>query len=402
MIGTGVAESTPSDSKMASPIRVISMSHDVRFPDSVLFSLEAESDSPITEIRLFYNLESRSVQVYGYPDFEPDNRVSTKFSINTSGSKYIPAGVNFEYYYQITDSSGNTLETSHFNFAYRDPRYRWQEVRRGDLVVFWHNLSREKVESVVADVVVQIDAIRDMFELIEPVPMKAVIVNSAAEARRTFPFKSNAATRTHLYGGFAFGEYGLFIMRGLNSDTMVHEATHLLLDKAIDSPLARVPAWLNEGLATYFEKGDSSRESTLAQAERMDDLLTLRNMGAVPGKPREVGIFYAQAWSTVNFMVNAYGHKKMVELLTTMNDGNNIDEAVNKTYGITVDELEQRWKADLKGQSIIITRPAHSTVITAGMIACAVMIALAISIWHWIIRWIRGSKEPDNSDTHPA
>lgn len=398
IISTGVAGGAPGDAKMASPIRILSSSHDVNFPEDVVFSMEAESDSPITEVRLFYSLENRPVQVYGYPEFEPDNRVTAEFSVKTGGSSYIPTGVDIEYFYRITDSGGNTLETDRFSFAYRDPRYEWREMTRGDLTVLFHNLSQESVERVVDDVVGQLEAVRDMFGVTEPVPMKAVVVNGALEAQRAFPFTSNAATQSHLYGGFAFGEYGLFVMQGLSGNTMVHEATHLLLDAAIDSPLARVPAWLNEGLATYFEESGSRRGVTVTRAERSNDLLSLRNMGNQPGRPREVGIFYAQAWSTVNFMVDAYGPDKMSELIATINDGNRIDEAVSKTYGVTVDELEQLWKADLRGQPVILPRPDIGSVATASMISGAFMIAVVASTWRWLMRWLHGP-QPDEDTT---
>ena len=394
IISTGVAGGAPSDAKMASPIRVISSSHEVNFPDDVVFNLEAESDSPITDVRLFYSLENRPVQGYGYPDFEPGNRVVAEFSVKTGGSNYIPTGVDFEYFYRITDSGGNTLDTARLSFAYNDPRYTWRELTRSDLTVLYHNLSQDSVERVVDDVVGQLDAVRDMFGVTEFVPMKAVIVNGTLEARRAFPFTSSAATRTHLYGGFAFGEYGIFVMQGLSADTMVHEATHLLLNNAIDSPLARVPSWLNEGLSTYFEKNGSRRAATVSRAERGDDLLHLRNMGNQPGKPSEVGVFYAQSWSTVNFMVAAYGREKMGELITTINDGNRIGDAISKTYGVTVDELEELWKADLKGQPVILTRPDIGTVATASMISGATMVAVIVSTWRWVMSWLRGH-QPD-------
>lgn len=400
IISTGVAGGAPSDAKMASPIRVISSSHDVNFPDDVVFNLEAESDSPITEVRLFYSLENRPVQVYGYPDFEPDDRVIAEFSVKTGGSNYIPTGVDFEYFYRITDSGGNILETPRSSFAYNDPRYTWRELTRGDLTVRFHNLSQESVERVVDDVIGQLDAVRYMFGVTEFVPMKAVIVNGTLEARRAFPFTSNAATRTHLYGGFAFGEYGLFVMQGLSADTMVHEATHLLLNSAIDSPLARVPSWLNEGLSTYFESSGSRRAATVSRADRANDLLHLRNMGNQPGKPSEVGVFYAQSWSTVNFMVAAYGRDKMGELIATINDGNRIGDAISMTYGVTVDELEQLWKADLQGQPVILTRPDIGSVATASMISGAFMIAVIATAWRWLMNWLRGP-QPDEEAANP-
>ena len=96
-----------------------------------------------------------------------------------------------------------------------------------------------------------------MLGLVTAPPMKAVILNNRREADRGLPTVSEAATRGHLYGGFAFRDYDLFVLLGLSEDGIVHEATHLMVNEAVDSPLARVPDWLNEGLATYFESAGS-------------------------------------------------------------------------------------------------------------------------------------------------
>ena len=121
--------------------------------------------------------------------------------------------------------------------------------RRGDLAILWHDRPRRDVERVLADVAPRVEEIKSLFGLDEAGVMKAVIVNSRREARQSFPFISEAASSGHLYGGFAFGEMGVFILHGLYPNGIIHEAAHLLLHEAVDSPLARVPSWLNEGLA---------------------------------------------------------------------------------------------------------------------------------------------------------
>ncbi len=262
-----------ADVERLSPIRVLTHSHEVEFPDQVVFSLEAESDSPITEVQFFYRLADRNIQTYGYPEFSSDRRVSAEFSIKTGGSSYVPTGVDIEYFYRITDAAGNTLETEHFTFEYRDPRYTWSEVRRGDLVVLSHNLSRERVERMAEEVAQGLAEVKDLFGLEEISPIKAVIVNGRREAQRVFPYTSDTADRLRLFAGFAFGDYRLFVAQGLSTDTMMHESTHLLLDQAVSSPLAKVPAWLNEGLAMHFEAGARGRAPVVEQAARSNRLL---------------------------------------------------------------------------------------------------------------------------------
>ncbi|MCH7746358.1 MAG: hypothetical protein IIC84_09820, partial [Chloroflexi bacterium] len=53
---------SPSPQSAGESIRVISTSHAVDFPDEVVFTLEAESDSQITEVKLFDKLASQNVR----------------------------------------------------------------------------------------------------------------------------------------------------------------------------------------------------------------------------------------------------------------------------------------------------------------------------------------------------
>ena len=58
-----------------------------------------------------------------------------------------------------------------------------------------------------------------------------------------------------MFQGFAFPERGVFVGIGLRPGLIVHESAHLMLEEATDSPGARLPAWVNEGFATYVEPG---------------------------------------------------------------------------------------------------------------------------------------------------
>ena len=82
------------------PIRVIAKTHVIDFPKSVTLKLEAESDSPVRSIKIFYTLgEEKVVRIYGYPEFMPSNTVNAEFVIKTSGANYLPQGVIINYNY---------------------------------------------------------------------------------------------------------------------------------------------------------------------------------------------------------------------------------------------------------------------------------------------------------------
>ena len=73
-------------------------------------------------------------------------------------------------------------------------------------------------------------------------------------------------------------------------------------------------------------------------------MIPLRHMRALPGRPDEVRLFYSQSAGIVRFLMNEFGHERMDALLTEINEGRKIDDALNATYGFGVDELDTRWR----------------------------------------------------------
>ena len=380
-------------------IRVVSDGHEIDFPEAIRLRLEIEADDEIAEVTLFYHLAGTPSRVYGYPQVMVGRSVSTEFSIRTDGANYLPSGVEIEYYYRIRGAGGGVVETPHTRVTYLDPVYRWRELRQGDLIVTWHDISEERVRTVLSNVEPRMQAAKDMFGLDDVRPIKAVIFNSRQEADRGLPFVSEAASRRHLYGGFAFREYDQFVLSGLTEHGIAHEATHLLLNQAVTSPLAKVPAWLNEGLATYFEASDSGRARTVAAAAKDRRLLRLRSMGAVPGRPDDVTVFYAQAWSVVTHMIETYGAERMSALLDALGSGVEIDEALRQVYGTGVDGLEADWRARLSASISPVLRPDPGTVGTSALLTGAAAVAAVVSAYRWLVREPAEPEDDEPFDT---
>ncbi len=166
---------------------------------------------------------------------------------------------------------------------------------------------------------------------------------------------------------------------------MVHESTHIMLDEAITSPLVRMPAWLNEGLATYFESEAPVLDSILAQAAASDDLLRLPHMNSVPGRPRDVRLFYAQARSFISYLMDTYGEDNMTLLVKSLNNSNGLDKALKDVYGLSLDELETNWKAHLAGEPPPVVPRDFSSFTLVG----ALLLLALLSIFTWAYRRAR-------------
>ncbi|MBI4299190.1 MAG: hypothetical protein HY666_05455 [Chloroflexi bacterium] len=361
--------SSPTILQAQEPIRVLAISHEVGFPREISFTLEAEGDDEIREVTLYYRITASRSLVYGYPVFEPGHKIRARLSQKTDGGSYLPPGVEIEYYYIIKDSRDRELETEHGRFAYLDTRFNWHEIRHGSVSVVWHDRSEAEVTKVTQVVLKRLKDVNDTLGLELKQQARAVIFNSTRESDQAFPFLSSTIAREHVFGGFAYPNYNLFLLTGLDPDGMIHELTHILLHQGRDSPLAVIPAWLDEGLAMYFETSSGTRELILARAARSNRLMSLTAMSAIPGRPQDIETFYAQAWSIVRYLMDSHGHEKMRHLIRSINDGKSLGQAMEDAYGFGTAELEKEWLSLVATQTPFLTRQEISSLIIVVGIA---------------------------------
>ena len=347
---TGFGSDLATSASSAETVSVIESTHRVEFPHRFVLTLEARAPSNIESARVFYTIGDAPVSVYAYPTkLSHRGNLSAEFEIQTGSSGFIPQGVDVEYYYAFTDTSGRTTLSERFSFEYLDPRYRWQSLEQDDFTLMWHDMSASSVRRVAADASARLSRVKRLFGVNEDQDFKVVIVNSRREANRSFPAVSQTSQDVSLYGGFAFPRYGSIVLSGLQGDSLIHELTHLTLHEAVDSPRAKVPAWLNEGLAMYFERGSGYRESQVLDARRHGWLLPLRHMESVPGRPSEVRLFYSQSASVVRYLMDDHGSARMGKLLTLIDQGLDIDDALKQAYGLDQNGLDRAWKAQISG-----------------------------------------------------
>ena len=380
----------------ARAITIVESSHRIEFPDRIVFTLEADAPPDVQSARLYYTVGPHDVKVYTYPvRFTNSENIEAEFIVNTGKDGFIPQGVEIEYYYVFTDSHGNTTTSESRSFEYLDPRYNWRRLVQDDYTLLWHNRPERAVRRAAADVSLRMRAVRDMFGLEGDYDFKAVIVNSRAEADRSFPPVSDASQDTFLYGGFAFNRYDVLVVAGLNRDSLIHELTHLMFHERLDSPRAKPPAWLNEGMAMYFEPGGGYRESDVQRALRSGDLIPLRHMRTVPGRPDEVRLFYSQSASVVRFMMDEFGAERMDRLLTEINEGRKIEDALNAAYGFGVDELDAGWRRYLAGETSIFQIRDPGALGTSALIGAALLVTTSAVL----IRWLKGLRSGEREES---
>jgi hypothetical protein len=166
-------------------------------------------------------------------------------------------------------------------------------------------------------------------------------------------------------GAFRFAAagfyHGVIRIRGVTqldvplARVLHHELVHAALDAA--APSYRPPAWLNEGLAEWFEaRAQGSR--TLSGAER-GALIEARRLGVLfplgalstPAlghlDPDAARLAYLQSFGMVDFLVRQKGERSLRELCDGLMRTLDLDRTLRRVYRANLNELEARFLDEL-------------------------------------------------------
>ena len=342
----GLAQTSSSD------IELLSTGVTSKFQEGIRFEAEVRSSADIDEIAVRFRIGQRDVGAYEY--LEPEEqaggesvRASVFYRTNTS-ARYIAPGTIITYSFEVTDVDGNILETEESEYIYHDDRYEWEEITNGIVTVSYHGPVSFRAEELLDATVQTLENMGPLLGAGVDDPIRITMYNNWPEMRPALPPDSVTTRRELITEGQAHSPEGVLLVLGgapRASGIASHEVTHILVHRAGEGSLGRVPSWLNEGLAEFgnIQPGDSYDRALLRAIQR-DDLLPITGMNGQPGTPEDVIIFYGQARSIVRFMVEEYGAEKMRELMATIKSGKNYRNAIPLVYGITPLELENEWR----------------------------------------------------------
>lgn len=145
------------------------------------------------------------------------------------------------------------------------------------------------------------------------------------------------------------------------ADTLAHEYVHFLLFIKSGNT---VPVWLHEGIAKYHEKRWKQKEpevlsafyeTMLAGAIESDNLVPIEKMHpslALLDSAQEAQLAFAQAGTTVSYLVDNWGQDAVVELVKEIKNTNDYKEAITRVTGMDFDTFYEAWLDDLKSKEL--------------------------------------------------
>ena len=164
-------------------------------------------------------------------------------------------------------------------------------------------------------------------------------------------FDSVTAGRIPGWGaGAAFpGVNTIVLVAGGNIDQVLrHEMAHLTLRNAV----GRVPRWFDEGYASRaaaeWSRLEALRVNWAMVRGRVPTLIRLdRSLRSGAATARAS---YALATTAVLFLERLGGERGLEPLMRALKSTGDLDRALRRSYGLTLDQFEGRWHAELKSR----------------------------------------------------
>lgn len=132
--------------------------------------------------------------------------------------------------------------------------------------------------------------------------------------------------------------------------TLWHEMAHVY---SLQLSNQRVPRWLTEGISVY-EEGRARPEWTgeteflFVQAYAAGKTLDLEDLNGAFTRPDTVNLAYFQSYLAVDLLVEMHGEAGLRSLLSAFGKGLNEDEALARSIGTSLKDLQERYEALLE------------------------------------------------------
>ncbi len=320
----------------------------IDFPRTLTFSAVVESGSAEAAV-LFYKVLPDGAINRQPAEITTGAVTRLTASVPVQNDAYLPAGALMQYWWGVTPSGGAAAESARQIYRYEDPRYDWQEITEAEITVHYYH-DEAVARRILTEVLAASAEMAALLQVTLPYPVHIYVWRNNADGAGVSRSRSEGFDELIITGGTRVLTDVLHIFQP-TPWVARHEFTHILTKIAGEGGIGSLPAWLDEGTATYGEgnwrTAGSFRGPDLDAATRSDTLLTLRSMGSSPGDASKVNLFYGESADIVTFLIDQYGAAPFAQLYAVFNEGSTIDNALRTVYGLDRDGVEDAYRTSL-------------------------------------------------------
>ncbi len=333
------------------------------YGEQVLFRARVETPSPIKEASIFFRSKGGDSTTVVPATLDADGWLVYQHQLSRAALRpFAPV----EFWYQLTLEDGETLTTNQLTFDYIDNRFPWQVLQDEKLRIHWYagDLAFGQLASDAAHVSLQNIQMLLAVELTSPVDI--YIYASSPDLRSALDLGNSpmVAGQASLDLGAAFVTIAPGAEQGLEIDRQIpHELAHLLTYQKMGNRYLYLPVWLREGIASVSERAPSSDYPVvLSQAVEKGAIIPMSQLcDSFPPDMSSTFQAYAQSYSFTGYIVDQYGPAGLVALSGAYGDGLGCEQGIEKTLGVSMEELETRWRHESLNEDPFLTASENLT-----------------------------------------
>jgi hypothetical protein len=334
---------------------------------------------PIEQAGLVLKVRGDDFSYLGIAGVENVDPVRLSFRLDTQRN-FLPPGSQVSYHWELRLKDGSTVSGPEAMVRYLDDRFRWQYVTSGPVTVYWYSGSEAFASRVAALAHETYQQLANQFQVAVS-PIEIYSYSGTGDLVGALPRGS-----AEWIGGQTFPSHGIILVALDNNEgemnrVIPHEVAHVVLWVASRNPYNDLPRWLDEGLAVYQELVDKGTyRATVDQAVRSGTLPSVRMLSSnFAYSPQVARLSYASSYSLVEFLMQRYGQRKVVELVRSFQGGLGYDEALLSILGSDLDDLNREWIQSLSGAAAMSEEnPLRVSVLPVGI--ALVVLALILSV----------------------
>ncbi len=318
------------------------------FADKATFRSQISSQEPIENVILFLHPESSKITqsiLAVLESSESEWEAEARLDLNeVNWRPFSPV----TYWWQIEFADGQTITTPQETLDYIDNRAFWSFLEGSQTRIHWQIGDLEFGQAVVDVSENALGSILDDLALPARDLLKIYLYPTVSDLQEVLQLDGSS-----WISGHSFDNNGIILLAASpGSEGMVqlerdipHEFTHALLAQRLGPSYHRLPAWLNEGLATIEEITPNSLFPTaLDDAFHAHKLMPISSLCAsFPFDNDQALLAYAQSASFVEYIKDIYGVGAFAALFDAYQEGASCEGGVQRVFQRPLNQLEAEW-----------------------------------------------------------
>jgi hypothetical protein len=346
----------------------------VRFGEQITFVATIQSSIPIQTAAITVFDDAQALHVVQPLNVQPDGH--TEFVLDTRQTSVRPFS-DLQWKYQFTLTDGSKTESGVFSVRYADDRFTWQTLESGSLRVHWYDGDTSFGQTALDTAQSGLSSVGRIVAVDLRQPVEFYLYANASDLRGTLSDSDSSWIAGH--ADPTLGVAMVAIEPGAEQKIIMeqripHELMHVMMARAVGDGYGNIPAWLREGtaaLAEIYPNPDYDR--VLMSAASSGNLLALKDLcRSFPADTGQAFLSYAESRSFTNYLYETYGSSGVLKLATSYADGVDCERGAELALGLSLSDLELRWRASTFGQRSWL--PAMQNMTPYFVLLCFVLI----------------------------